>query len=155
MKTGMIVVVDDEQVVTSALKMLFRGEGFTNGKFFNNPLEALEFLKNNEPDVIVSDVKMPEMTGVEFLQERKKLGIDIPVVILSSIATKGAAVTMQCLELGASDFITKPGGSITADLSSITGTILEKAASYGGRYARNNGKEVYPTEFFLQQAKLK
>ena len=47
----MIVVVDDEQVVTSALKMLFKVEGFSNANYFNNPLDALEFLKNNEPDV--------------------------------------------------------------------------------------------------------
>ncbi|MDY4903122.1 MAG: chemotaxis response regulator protein-glutamate methylesterase [Treponema sp.] len=136
------------RIVDSAEGMKTAGTAM-NGKFL---LQKLDQVK---PDIILLDIEMPEMTGVEFLQERKKLGIDIPVVILSSIATKGAAVTMQCLELGASDFITKPGGSITADLSSITGTILEKAASYGGRYARNNGKEVYPTEFFLQQAKLK
>ena len=79
---------------------------------------------------------MPEMTGVQFLEERKKLGIDIPVIILSSIATKGAAVTMQCLELGASDFITKPGGSVSVNITSVGSSIIEKIASYGGKYAR-------------------
>ena len=78
-----------------------------NGKML---LDEIPYIK---PDVILLDIEMPVMTGVEFLQERKKLRWDIPVVILSSIATKGAEVTVKCLELGAMDFITKPGGSVS------------------------------------------
>lgn len=107
MKTGMIVVVDDEQVVTSALKMLFRVEGFTNGKFFNNPLEALEFLKNNEPDVIVSDVKMPEMNGVEFLTEAKKLYPDVSKILLTGYADKENAI-QAINEVGIYKYLEKP-----------------------------------------------
>ncbi|MCP5865345.1 response regulator, partial [Klebsiella pneumoniae] len=81
-----------------------------NGKF------ALQKLERAAPDVIVLDLEMPEMGGLEFLQERKKLGIDIPVIVLSSIATQGAHVTMQCLEAGASDFITKPTGSDASNI---------------------------------------
>lgn len=121
-----------------------------NGKFLLQKLE-----QGAKPDVIMLDIEMPEMTGVEFLQERKKRGINIPVIILSSIATKGAAVTMQCLELGASDFITKPGGSISASIESVASTIIEKISSYGGNYARRHGKQINPTEFFMQVNKLK
>ena len=120
-----------------------------NGKF------CLQKLPQLKPDIIVLDIEMPEMNGIEFLQERKKQNIDIPVVILSSIATKGAAVTMQCLELGASDFITKPSGSVSSNISSVSSELIERLASYGGRYARKHGKEVYPPDFFMQQAKLK
>ena len=66
-----------------------------NGKFC---LQKIPLLK---PDVILLDIEMPEMNGIQFLEERKMQGIDIPVIVLSSIATKGAAVTMNCLELGA------------------------------------------------------
>ena len=59
------------------------------------------------------------MNGIEFLRERKKLGIDIPVVVLSSVAREGARITMECLELGASDFVTKPSGSDSADLHTV------------------------------------
>ena len=88
----MIVVVDDEQVVTSALKMLFKVEGFSNANYFNNPLDALEFLKNNEPDVIISDVKMPEMNGVEFLKEAKKIYPDVSKILLTGYADKENAI---------------------------------------------------------------
>lgn len=120
-----------------------------NGRF------ALEKTPNVKPDAILLDIEMPEMTGVEFLREARKRGWDTPVIILSSIATKGAAVTMECLELGASDFITKPNGSISTNIADVSSQIVEKIASYGGAYARLNGKNVYPPDFFNQQIKLK
>ena len=88
----MIVVVDDEQVVTSALKMLFKVEGFSNANYFNNPQDALDFLKNNEPDVIISDVKMPEMNGVEFLKEAKKMYPNVSKILLTGYADKENAI---------------------------------------------------------------
>ena len=120
-----------------------------NGKFC---LQKIPMLK---PDVILLDIEMPEMNGIQFLEERKMQGIDIPVIILSSVATKGAAVTMNCLELGASDFITKPNGAISSNISAVSHRIIENSASYGGRYARRHGKETYPMEYFMQQVKLK
>ncbi len=108
-----------------------------------------------KPDVIVLDIEMPVMTGVEFLQQRKALKWDVPVIILSSIATKGATVTMQCLELGASDFITKPGGSVTTEVATVGDDLVEMIASYGGVYARRHGKRIPPTDSFLQLLKLR
>lgn len=120
-----------------------------NGKFCLQKIPALQ------PDVIILDIEMPEMNGIEFLKERKKQGIDIPVIVLSSVATKGASVTMQCLELGASDFITKPSGSVSSNISSVGGDLVEMIASYGRRYAVRKGKDVYPVDFFMHEAKLK
>ncbi|MBQ9538496.1 MAG: chemotaxis response regulator protein-glutamate methylesterase, partial [Treponema sp.] len=120
-----------------------------NGKFCLQKIPALQ------PDIIILDIEMPEMNGIEFLKERKKQGIDIPVIVLSSVATKGAAVTMQALELGACDFITKPSGSISSNISSVGGDLVEMIASYGRRYAARKGKEVYGMDFFLHEAKLK
>ncbi len=120
-----------------------------NGQFL---LEKIPLLK---PDVILLDIEMPVMNGVEFLKKRKELNIDIPVIILSSIATKGAAVTMECLELGASDFITKPSGSISTDIAKVASQIVELVASYGGSHAIKQNRKTYPTEYFIQQTKLK
>ena len=151
-----VLVCDDSALMRNLIsRVIDSAEGMRtvgtamNGKFL---LQKLETIK---PDLILLDIEMPEMNGVEFLEERKKLGIDVPVVILSSIATKGAAVTMECLELGACDFITKPGGSISASIESVASTIIEKISSYGGAYARRKGKQINPAEFFMQIAKLK
>ncbi len=124
------------------------------GKAMNGKM-LLDEVPISKPDVIVLDIEMPVMTGVEFLQERKKLKWDVPVIILSSIATKGAAVTMQCLELGAVDFITKPGGSVSTEVVNVSDTIIEKIVSYGGSYARKNGRKVPPTEYFLRLIKMR
>ena len=151
-----VLVCDDSALMRNLISRIIDStEGMKtvgtamNGKFLLQKIPQLN------PDVIVLDIEMPEMNGVQFLQERKNKKIDIPVIILSSVATKGATVTMQCLELGASDFITKPSGSTSSNISSVSSALIERLASYGGRYARRKGKQVYPAEFFMQQAKLK
>lgn len=63
MKNSMILIVDDEQMVTSAFRTLLKMEGYANCKAFNNPIEAVEFLKGNKPDIIISDFIMPEMNA--------------------------------------------------------------------------------------------
>ena len=131
---------------TTGMKVICKAE---------NGLDLLEKLKTNKPDVILLDIEMPKMTGVQFLKKRKELKIDVPVVILSSIATEGAAVTMQCLELGASDFITKPGGSVTLKIGDVTKDIIEYVASYGGQYATAHGKKIPAPDYFTHQIKLK
>ena len=71
MNDGKIVIVDDEKIVTSAFKALFKVEGFKNVFLFNSPKEALSYLKKDEPDLIISDFLMPEMNGLQFLTEAK------------------------------------------------------------------------------------
>lgn len=124
------------------------------GKASNGRL-LLDILPQYNPDIIILDIEMPVMTGVEFLQERKRLKMDIPVIILSSIATKGAAVTMQCLELGACDFITKPGGSSSMDVVNVQEELVERLASYGTSYARRKGKKMPGADFFVHASKMR
>ena len=63
-----IIVVDDEQMITNSLSMLFMVEGIDNVFCFNNPKEALMFLEENEPDIVISDfignetISMPRLS---------------------------------------------------------------------------------------------
>ena len=151
-----VLVCDDSALMRNLISRIIEGtEGMRVCAKAMNGSIALEKIPLIEPDLVVLDIEMPVMTGVEFLEERKKRGWNVPVVVLSSIATKGAAVTMRCLELGASDFITKPNGSISADLSAIAATLVEKIGSYGSVYAAKRGKKVYPPDFFHKMMKLK
>ena len=121
-----------------------------------NGQDLLDKIPQCNPDVILLDIEMPVMNGVEFLKKRKELKIKVPVIILSSVATEGAKVTIQCLELGASDFITKPGGSsVTLKIADVSSEIIEYIASYGGAYASAHGKEIPEADFFTQQVKLR
>jgi two-component system chemotaxis response regulator CheB len=106
-----------------------------------NGVFALQKIPRCQPDVIVLDIEMPEMNGIEFLKERRRLGIEIPVVILSSVAKSGAQITMEALSLGASDFITKPSGSVSSDIHMVAGELSRMLAAYGSQYQREKGKE--------------
>ena len=131
-----VLVVDDSafmrniitRVIESTPGLLAVGKAM-NGKF------ALEKIPLVNPDIIILDIEMPEMNGIEFLKERKRLNIDIPVIVLSSIAQEGASVTMQCLALGASDFLTKPSVG-ASDLGELAKNLSELLLSYGGQYKR-------------------
>lgn len=144
-----VVICDDSALMRNLISRVIEGtEGLSvAGKAMNGQF-LVEKLSLYKPDVIILDIEMPVMTGVEFLRWRKQNKVDVPVIILSSIAEKGAAVTIECLELGAADFITKPNGSVSADISSVSDRLIELIASYGGSYARRHGKQVRSSDFF-------
>jgi two-component system chemotaxis response regulator CheB len=106
-----------------------------------NGIFALQKIPRVNPDIIVLDLEMPEMNGIEFLKERKKQGITIPVIILSSIARRGAEITMEALALGASDFIQKPSGSVSEDIHTVKDILVSMLSGYGGQYRRAQGKK--------------
>jgi two-component system chemotaxis response regulator CheB len=112
-----------------------------------NGIFALQKIPRCSPDVIVLDIEMPEMNGIEFLKERKRLGIEIPVVILSAVAQEGAAVTMEALALGAIDFITKPSGSVSSDIHTVAGQLSRLLLAYGAQYQKKKGKNPPQYEF--------
>lgn len=107
MYKGKIVIVDDDKSVTSAFKLLLKVEGYTNAAFFNNPLEALEYLKNEFPDLIISDFMMPEMNGLIFLTEAKKLHPEASMILLTGYADKENAIK-AINEVGLYKYIEKP-----------------------------------------------
>lgn len=102
-----IVVVDDEKMVTSAFKTLFKVEGYSDIHLFNKPEEAVEFLKKNKPDLIISDFIMPEMNGLEFLKEAKKLYPEVSMILLTGYADKENAIR-AINEVGLYKYIEKP-----------------------------------------------
>lgn len=150
-----VLICDDSALMRNVISRVIDGtEGMKVVAKTANGQLALDRLADAKPDVIILDIEMPVMNGIEFLKERKARKINIPVVVLSSIATKGAAVTMQALELGAADFITKPSGSVSADISEVADRLIDLVASYGSSYARRQGKLPYIPEFFQKQRKL-
>ena len=130
-----VLIVDDSALMRSLIgKIIDNTPGLTVADKAMNGRFALQKLERVQPDIIVLDLEMPEMNGIEFLRERKKRNIDIPVIILSSIAKEGARITMDCLELGASDFVTKPSGSESANLATVANQLVELSQAYGRQY---------------------
>lgn len=152
-----VLICDDSALMRNLIGRII--DGVTGLKVVGkaeNGKDLLDKIPQFKPDVILLDVEMPVMTGVEFLQERKRRGIDVPVVMLSSVTTEGAAVSVKCLDLGASDFITKPGGtSVTLTISDVSVEIVEYVAAYGGAYASAHGKQIPEPDYYVHQIKLK
>lgn len=143
-----VLVVDDSALMRNLVsKIIEASPGLAVADKAMNGIFALEKIPRCNPDAIVLDIEMPGMNGIEFLKERKKLGLEIPVIILSSVAKEGAAVTMEALSLGAADFITKPSGSVSSDIHTVAGELSRLLLAYGTQYQRKKGKNPPRYEF--------
>jgi two-component system chemotaxis response regulator CheB len=108
MKKIKVMVVDDSAVVRQVVQAILDQEPDIEViGAASDPIFAIDRMNRQWPDVIVLDIEMPRMDGITFL---KKIMSEhpTPVVICSSLAEKGAATTMQALEAGAVEIITKP-----------------------------------------------
>jgi len=144
-----VLIVDDSALMRNLIgRMVEDTPGLAIAEKAMNGAFALQKIPRVNPDVICLDLEMPEMNGIEFLKKRKELGIKIPVVILSSIAAKGAQVTMEALSLGASDFVQKPSGAISEDIHIVRDTLVGMLLGYGGSFRKSQGKKVLtPSEY--------
>ena len=103
-----ILICDDEQGILIYLKKLLQTQGFVV-ETFEGGAALLRRLKGGDPadaDVLLQDVRMPDMDGVAVLQEVKKLRPSLPIIIMTAFGTIDAAV--EAIKLGAYDYVTKP-----------------------------------------------
>ncbi|MCD6122805.1 MAG: chemotaxis response regulator protein-glutamate methylesterase [Spirochaetales bacterium] len=133
-----VLIVDDSALMRNLISRIFEDVPDINvaGTAMNG-IFALQKIGHLNPDVIILDLEMPEMNGIEFLKERRKRGIKIPVIILSSQAVKGARITIEALELGASDFVLKPSGSVSHDIYKTKEELVELVRFFGGKYRKS------------------
>jgi len=121
-----VLVVDDSMFMRRMISdLLSQDAAIEVVGTARNGQEGLEKARALKPDVITLDVEMPVMDGVTMLQKLMQEQ-PTPVLMLSSLTTEGAEITLKCLELGAVDFITKPSGSISLDIYKISSQIIEK-----------------------------
>ena len=110
-----ILVVDDSALVRRIIcDIINSDENFQATDFCRDGLEAYERLKVKSYDGVVLDVNMPRMDGLQLLERLQKEGIKAKVVMVSTLTTKDAEVTILAMERGAIDFVTKPSNVIKA-----------------------------------------
>lgn len=142
-----VLVVDDSALMRSLISRIIESTpGLVVADSAMNGVFALQKIPHCDPDIIVLDLEMPKMNGIEFLRERKRLGLDIPVIILSSTAKEGAQATIEALALGASDFIQKPSGLVSSDLHAIAGELSRLLLAYGSQHQRLDGEASFRYE---------
>ncbi len=110
MKQERILVVDDETLVRETIKDDLMEAGYDVVEA-RNGLEGVRRFKNGAIDLVISDLVMDEMDGLEVLKEVKKISPDTPVIIITGYPSP--KIAKEALVLGASDIINKPAGMRT------------------------------------------
>ena len=112
-----VLIVDDSALVRQLLAELLSADPqIAVVGTASDPLIAREKIKQLSPDVLTLDIEMPRMDGLTFLQQLMRLR-PMPVVMVSSLTQKGAAVTLDALSMGAVDFVPKPVIDVARGLS--------------------------------------
>ena len=106
-KSAKIVIVDDDILITKGLGIALKIEGFTDVNLFNNPKDAIGYIKDNKPALVISDFVMPQMNGIDFLIEVKKLYNDVSMILLTGYADKENAIR-AINEVGIYKYVEKP-----------------------------------------------
>jgi len=111
MKTIKVLIVDDSKLVREILsEVMAKFSDVTVVGAARDAFEAREMIKALDPEVITLDVEMPKMDGITFLKNIMRLR-PMPVIMLSTLTSEGAETTLEALECGAIDFISKPRSS--------------------------------------------
>jgi len=120
-----LLIVDDSALMRRQLSALFEGEPDFEIRTARNGREAVEENRSFQPDVVTLDINMPEMDGLTALS---MIMVERPVavVMVSSLTEKGALATLEALNLGAVDYVAKPGGTISLSIDAIRAPLIAK-----------------------------
>jgi len=113
-----LLVIDDDVAVTDLLSLLLRSQGFEVSAT-NNSAEGLSLIREQEPDLVVLDLMMPEMDGWEVCRSVRQFS-QVPIIILSAL--NDPSMIASVLDAGADDYLTKPTPSrvLVAHINRLT-----------------------------------
>ena len=121
-----VMVVDDAAMMRLVIQYVLGDDPyFRLAGFAANGREALDKLTSVQPDLIILDIEMPEMDGLEFLRHAR-LKSEAKVVVLTSVAPLGSPRAIEALSLGADAVITKPSGAVSYDLKEKRGSEIRQ-----------------------------
>jgi two-component system chemotaxis response regulator CheB len=119
-----VLVVDDSALMRKAIKRILVDAGATVHTA-RNGVDALDQIQRVRPDVVTLDVNMPEMDGLTCLSQIMQRH-PYPVVMVSSLTDRNALATLEALELGAVDYVAKPGGTVSLNIDDVATELVSK-----------------------------
>ncbi len=145
MKKIRVLVVDDSALMRKMIPYILGSD--PEIEVVGTAMDGLFALKKIEvlkPDVITLDINMPRMDGIDTLRHIVE-DFGTPAIILSSLTNKDAELTLQALEIGAFDFVTKPQDAVSVHIQEIGVELIEKVKSaFANPQARFKLKKVRP-----------
>jgi DNA-binding NtrC family response regulator len=118
-----ILVVDDERSMRELLELVLKREGYAVHTA-ENGARALDLVRQNLYDLMISDVKMPDINGIDLLMRVRDVSPDTMVIMITAFATVETA--RRAFKLGAEDMVVKDSGFDVEELKLIVGKVLEK-----------------------------
>ncbi|WP_137287263.1 chemotaxis-specific protein-glutamate methyltransferase CheB [Halorussus salinisoli] len=122
------VVVDDSHFMRTVISDILEEGGIEVVAQAGDGTEGVEAVAEHDPDVVTMDVEMPRMDGIEAVEEIMATN-PTPVLMLSAHTEDGAEATFEALEKGAVDFLAKPGGEVSTEISAHGDALVEKIRS--------------------------
>lgn len=120
-----LLIADNSALMRKLLEGIFLEEGDFDIRLARNGSEALELMRSFDPQVVTLDVQMPGMDGLVCLGQIM-IEAPRPVVMISALTEEGAEATLEAIELGAVDFVAKPGGTISLEIDRLRPLLVEK-----------------------------
>lgn len=135
-----VIVVDDSIVFRSAIVATLTGDpSIEVARTLVNGKAAVDFIQANpDIDLITLDMEMPVMDGMEAIREIRKFNKHVVIIVFSAISQKGAEKTIEALNAGANDFVTKPehSGNTDSSVNLIKEELLPKVLAFKDRISR-------------------
>jgi two-component system chemotaxis response regulator CheB len=133
-----VMLVDDSVVIRRMLSEILAADpDIEVAGTAGNGRIALQKLTQIQPDVVVMDIEMPVLSGLETLPELRKTHPKLPVIMFSTLTTSGGRATLDALALGATDYVTKPAnvGSVGESIERIRHDLVPRIKTFGRRSA--------------------
>ncbi|MDP8566998.1 protein-glutamate methylesterase/protein-glutamine glutaminase [Methylophilus aquaticus] len=154
MKTK-VLVIDDSALIRSLLTEIINDtKDLEVIGTAPDPLVAREMIKQLNPDVLTLDVEMPRMDGLDFLEKLMRLR-PMPVLMVSTLTEKGSEITLRALELGATDFVTKPKMGIAQGMQQYADEITDKIRTAAKAKISTLQNIAKATSSYVQQSALR
>jgi two-component system, chemotaxis family, protein-glutamate methylesterase/glutaminase len=147
-----VLVVDDSALIREVLsRTLGRDGDIIVVGTAEDPLDAREKIKALSPDVVTLDIEMPNMNGLAFLEKLMRLH-PLPVVMVSTLTTRGATETVLALELGAVDFVAKPSVDLAGGIEAFGANLRDKVRAAASSDVRSRAMRAEPPRVSVRTA---
>lgn len=147
-----VLVVDDSALIREVLsRTLGRDGDIIVVGTAEDPLDAREKIKALSPDVVTLDIEMPNMNGLAFLEKLMRLH-PLPVVMVSTLTTRGATETVLALELGAVDFVAKPSVDLAGGIEAFGANLRDKVRAAASSDVRSRAMRAEPPKLAIRTA---